>query len=699
MHKHPAPLLTSKLILAAGLAGRLLGPAELRAATLDLPVWTPGSGVRAPCYRGDLLEVQLTATSARLVLPRGAGPTRAVSRPRLGVPSLDAAAAAVGGVGFEPEFRGEAPPEPGAGPDFTAFQLLHLAPGSDLAAALDRLRALPEVASADPIALMPVSALPNDSLAFATYWLENVRHPRADIHAPEAWQVTTGDTSIVVGIIDTGVIPFHPDLGGGAGERGQMWINWAERGGLPGVDDDGNGFIDDVSGWDFVQTSSNPAPGEDGRDEDNDPDDWGGHGTAVAGIVGALSGNGIGLSGVAPQVRLMALRIGWLESNSFPPAGTVDMSYAAAAIRYATRMGCAVVNCSWQSLNLNGLGAAVTAATRAGVVVVNASGNGGTGNTYLGQRDDVIAVSGTDTTDVVWPNAVVGPWVDLSAASLGITSTMFQRLALDSLGGRTPGYRGFMNGTSFAAPQVAGAVALLQAQRKERGQDPLTAMGALLRVRETTDDISALNPGATGYGTGRLNVFRALTDPPRSLAVRARALSAGPPVILQYNTGRSLVIYAMSDRSLVAYDGATGDTVWVRTLLGTPVGNLAAADVPLPVGVRIAVATSVGAVQMFDDDGSQAPGWPAHVDPGGNLRSGVMFANLGLGGRLEVIAGGISLSTSSVYAWDLDGTRRPGFPFTPGVPGLSSLAAGRLDGSGTVQICFTDDAGSLHVVD
>src|SRR4029077_6209771 len=104
MHKHPAPLLTSKLILAAGLAGRLLGPAELRAATLDLPVWTPGSGVRAPCYRGDLLEVQLTATSARLVLPRGAGPPRAVSRPRLGVPSLDAAAAAVGGVGFEPEF-------------------------------------------------------------------------------------------------------------------------------------------------------------------------------------------------------------------------------------------------------------------------------------------------------------------------------------------------------------------------------------------------------------------------------------------------------------------------------------------------------------------------------------------------------------------------------------------------------------------
>jgi subtilisin family serine protease len=338
-----------------------------------------------------------------------------------------------------------------------------------------------------------------------------------------------------------------------------MWINWAERAGLPGVDDDGNGYIDDVGGWDFVVLGTLAAAGEDARNEDNDPNDWGGHGTACAGLIGALPGNGIGLAGIVPNVRLMPLRIGWLQTGGLPPAGTVDMSYAAAAIRYATRMGVNVLNCSWQSQNTGGLDAAVTAATRAGVVIVNASGNFSTTFTYLGQREDVIAVTATDSTDVVWNNAVRGPWVDLAAGGVSITSTMFQRLsATDSLVGRTPAYKGFMNGTSFAAPQVAGAVALLQAQRRHAGLDPFTPMGANLRLRETADDISALNPGLTDYGTGRLDLFRALTDPPRSLAVRTRARSVGAPLALRDNLGRARVVTAFSDRTLLATEGVTG---------------------------------------------------------------------------------------------------------------------------------------------
>jgi hypothetical protein len=184
MRPNPIPLIALCALSFASFA------LPARAAGLDLPVWTPGSRVQAPCYRGDVLEVRLTPAAARAVSPRGARPTRAVAVGRLGVPAIDALSASLGIVAFEPEFRGETPPADAREPDFTAFRLLHLAPGSDLAEALDRLRALPDVASADPIALLPVSAaLPNDSLAFATFWLYKNQPVRTDIRAPEAWQV------------------------------------------------------------------------------------------------------------------------------------------------------------------------------------------------------------------------------------------------------------------------------------------------------------------------------------------------------------------------------------------------------------------------------------------------------------------------------------------------------------------------------
>src|SRR5262249_8329562 len=160
----------------------------------------------------------------------------------------------------------------------------HLAPGVGLAAAIDRLSGVAEVASADPVPILPMSALPpSDSLFSSSYWYQQAS--RRDLHALEAWAVTTGDTSVVVGIVGTGVLAYHPDIGGDSiavllGQRSQIWTNPAEANGVAGVDDDGNGFVDDVHGWDFVSLSSpsDAATGEDWQTPDNDPSDFAAHG-------------------------------------------------------------------------------------------------------------------------------------------------------------------------------------------------------------------------------------------------------------------------------------------------------------------------------------------------------------------------------------------------------------------------------------
>src|SRR5258708_120626 len=153
---------------------------------------------------------------------------------------------------------------------------------------------------------------PNDSMWNLCYWLQ--QPSRRDLHALEAWEVTRGDPSSVIAIIDTGVLAYHPDLGGTTlGDPGQLWNNAAEKNGLPGVDDAGNGYGDDVWGWDFVALDSAALvrPGEDWQDEDNDPNDFAVHGTAVAGVAAAIADNGSGTPGVAPGARIMALRAGY----------------------------------------------------------------------------------------------------------------------------------------------------------------------------------------------------------------------------------------------------------------------------------------------------------------------------------------------------------------------------------------------------
>jgi subtilisin family serine protease len=199
----------------------------------------------------------------------------------------------------------------------------------------------------------------------------------ADIDAPEAWDTTTGSMNVVVAVIDSGIDYDHPDL------AANIWINVAEQTGTQGVDDDGNGYVDDIRGWDFV-------------DDDNDPMDSDDHGTHVAGTVAAVGNNNTGITGVSWTAKIMVLRF----LNAFGVGTDAD---AIRAIEYANAKGAHIINNSWGGGGFNQfLKDAIDAST---AVVVCAAGNDGTNNDNVPHypssytSSNIIAVAATDQND------------------------------------------------------------------------------------------------------------------------------------------------------------------------------------------------------------------------------------------------------------------------------------------------------------
>ncbi|MEA3417071.1 MAG: S8 family peptidase [Thermodesulfobacteriota bacterium] len=371
------------------------------------------------------------------------------------------------------------------------YYVLSLPPDFSVNDALRWYRRQGVVDQAEPNYLIPLKTIPND-LDFSRQWsLHNIGQTGgtddADIDALEAWDIEHGKPEVIIAVIDTGVDYTHEDL------AANIWQNTGE---IPdnGIDDEGNGYIDDVIGWDFVDSFGGAAD-EDFLTPDNDPMDRHGHGTHVAGIAGAVANNSVGIVGVAWNCKIMPVRAGYKTSSG---DGVLESDDAAQAIIYSAENGAKVINLSWgdyQKSNL--IEEAMTYATNHGTLVCAAAGNENSNSLIYpaaSENTAVLAIGATDSHDLKasFSNYGAWAWVDVSAPGVNIYSTFLNNA-----------YRQ-MSGTSMAAPHVAGVAALLFSYFPDIS--PIEAKTRIMRSVDVLADLSEKNSVS-----GRINVYSALT--------------------------------------------------------------------------------------------------------------------------------------------------------------------------------------------
>ncbi len=339
-----------------------------------------------------------------------------------------------------------------------------------------RLQSDPRVAYADLDYAIHVTDVitPNDP-----GWTQQWALPQ--INAPQAWSIVTDTTAMVIAIIDSGLKLDHPDLAN---------VAWVNSGEVPGnfIDDDGNGYVNDMRGWHFYQrwngTTYVPA-------QDANVDDDYGHGTHVAGIIGATGNNGLGISGVAWRARVMPVKV----LNQY---GNGWYSDIAAGIVYAVDNGARIIN-----LSLGGetdspvLREPIEYAQAHDVLVIAATGNTSDRVLYPAAYPSVLAVAATDQADQRAAFSNFGPEVDVAAPGVDIYSTW-------------PWVTGYFtkSGTSMAAPHVTGVAALVWTRRPQ-----LSAQLVASVIKLTATDIDA--EGWDQYtGFGRVDGYRAVEQPP-----------------------------------------------------------------------------------------------------------------------------------------------------------------------------------------
>ncbi len=308
-------------------------------------------------------------------------------------------------------------------------------------------------------------AVPNDPLVAQQYH-------HALIKSFEAWDVEQGDTSVFIGITDAGIQFEHEDLWNVA-------YNYADP--LNGIDDDGNGYIDDFRGWNTANNTNDPTA------------TLSPHGMFTTGMSNATSNNGLGLAGNANKCRFVPIRID--DVNGF--------SYGYEGIVYAAARGCQIVNASWGSTFANPVSedAIRYATVNEGMLIIAAAGNSGLNEKYYpASYENVFSVGATGAADLKWSSSTYSPSVDIVAPGELVRSCWpFNGYEISS-------------GTSFSAPLVAGAAALVKSHFPNYTSEQIAE-----RIRVTADTSIYSLAGNSAWvgmmGSGRLNMLRALTDP------------------------------------------------------------------------------------------------------------------------------------------------------------------------------------------
>lgn len=347
----------------------------------------------------------------------------------------------------------------------------------DIKKMTERLRRNPAVELVEPNYIVTTNVVPNDPDFTQLWGLNNTGQTGgaadADIDAPEAWDIQTGaDSGVIVAVNDTGVDYNHDDL------KDSMWINPGEIAGN-GIDDDGNGYVDDVHGYDFYN-------------DDGDPFDDHGHGTHVAGTIAASANNGIGITGVSWGAKIMAVKF-FNSQGQGTVAGAID------SVLYATSMGARIMNNSWGGGGYSqALKDAIRTAHDANALFVAAAGNSNNDNDlnphYPSSYDvpNVLAVAATDQSDQrAWFSSYGANSVDLGAPGVDIYSTLPSQ-SYD-----------YKSGTSMATPHVVGAAAVVLAHKPQFTAEEVKGL-----LIDTVDPVPAL--ASLVASGGRLNLNSAL---------------------------------------------------------------------------------------------------------------------------------------------------------------------------------------------